>query len=119
MVRVVGGGGGEGLLTAFELFLQFGDTALFPEIIQQRDGFKLYQVLGEVADRHPFPVGDLDCPAVEIDAPEDRPQHRRLAGAVVADEADPAAVGDRPVDLLEDLPVGERKADVPKINQGS
>ena len=117
MVRVVGAGMGKRLLAAFHRLLQVGEAALLPEIVHQRDGFELDEILGEVADRHPFSVGDLDRSRIQIDAAEDRPQEGRLPRSVVANQADAAPVRDRPVDLVEDLSVGKREADVFQVNQ--
>ncbi len=117
VVRIVGAGMGERLLAALHRLLQVREAALLPEIVHQRDGFELDEVLGEVADRHPFSVGDLDRSRIQIDAAEDRPQEGRLPGSVVAHEADPAPVRDRPVDPVEDLPVGKGEADVFQVDQ--
>ena len=115
--RVIRIGLGERLLAQLHRLLQRGEAALLPEIVHEGHGVELDQILGEVADRHPFAVGDLDRAAIQIDAAEDRPQEGCLSRPVVADEADPAAVRDRPGDPVEDLPVGERQADVPQVDQ--
>jgi hypothetical protein len=118
VVRIVGGGVRERLLASFERILPPGQAALAPEIVHQGHGIEFDEVLGQISDRHPLAIGDLDHSAVRIDNPEDRPQKGCLARPVVAHETDPTAVGDRPVDLLEDLPVGEREADVSQVDHG-
>ena len=117
VVRIVRFGMGERLLAALHRLFQVREAALSAEIVHQRYRFELDEVLGEVADRHFFAVRYLDRSRIEIDVAENRPQEGRLPRSVVADEADPTPIRDRPVDPLEDLPVGEREADVFQIDQ--
>ena len=86
MGRIVGiGMVGKRLLAALYRLLQRRDPALLAQVVHQRNRLQLDEVLGEIADRDPFAVRDLDRSRVQIDAPEDRPQERRLACPVVAD----------------------------------
>ena len=68
----------------------------------------LRRLLSEKADR----TVDLDRSAVGPVVPGEHPQQRRLARAVLADDADPAAGSRGEIDAVEDDPVPEGLGDV-------
>src|SRR3546814_6460081 len=64
-------------------------------------------------------AADRDAPAVDVGEPEDRVQHRRLAGAVRADQAESLALADLQRELVQDLHLAVAGAQAGDLDEGS
>src|SRR3546814_11464016 len=64
-------------------------------------------------------AADRDAPAVDVGEPEDRVQHRRLAGAVRADQAERLALADLQRELVQDLHLAVAGAQAGAPEEGS
>ena len=86
-------------------------------VIDAAEAEETLSILREIADGDLFTVGYVDRPLVRFNDAGNHLEQCGFPRPVVADEANPAAVGNGPVDGVENLSVGKGKAYIFYKNQ--